>query len=195
MSKMKLVKHKENPFLDNFTVTTKGKRVTVSPLGGGDENILINQSTGEVKGTHVTAFKQVDDAEFVKLFTANIALTFELNQSGRKVFDMLTRVMQKHAISKDQVYIDEHVREEFTEEQGVKLAPATMYRGIENLIERKIIARSQRTNIYFINPSMVFNGDRIAFSTVIERKRKNKKRDENTPDLFTGQTDKEIQVS
>lgn len=165
------VKYKENPFLENLTVTTKGKRISINPLGRDSDNILINQSTGEVKGTHVTSFKQVDDAEFIKFFTANIALTFDLNQSGRKVFDMLLHVMQRQAISKDQVYLDDEVRDEFTKEFGVKLAKSTFYRGLDNLIEKLIIAKSTRTNIYFINPSLVFNGDRIAFTRVIERKK------------------------
>jgi hypothetical protein len=176
-SKLKLVKHKESPFLENFTVSTKGKRVTVNQIGKTND-MIVSPDTGEIKGTHVVAYRQVDDAEFVKIFTANIALTFELNQSGRKVFDMLIRVMQHSAITRDQVYIDEHVREEFATSHNVNLASATMYRGIDNLIERKIIARSQRTNIYFINPSLVFNGDRVAFSTVIERKKKNNKTEE-----------------
>ena len=174
VSKKTLVKHKSNPFLEALTVTTKGKRITVGELGKSD-SILISQSTGEVTGTHITAFKKVDDAEFIKIFTANISLTFDLNQTGRKVFDMLIRVMQHNSISKDQVYIDDHVREEFVNEHQVRLASSSMYRGIENLIERKIIARSQRTNIYFINPSLIFNGDRLAFTTIIERQNKNEK--------------------
>lgn len=173
----KLVKHKENPFLENFTITTKGKRVTINPMSKED-NILVSQATGEIKGTHVTAYKQVDDAEFIKLFTANVGLTFNLNQSGRKVFDMLVRVMQHSAITRDQVYIDDNVREEFTDAHDVKLASSTMYRGIDDLINKKIIARSNRTNIYFINPSLVFNGDRIAFTTMIERKKSDNKEEE-----------------
>ncbi|WP_259272006.1 hypothetical protein [Klebsiella pneumoniae] len=34
----------------------------------------------------------------------------------------------------------------------------------------KIIAKTMRQGRYFINPNFVFNGDRIAFTTVIERK-------------------------
>ena len=41
---------------------------------------------------------------------------------------------------------------------------------------------------YFINPNFIFNGDRIAFTNVIERKRG---RDPNTIDLLDGKTDAE----
>lgn len=36
----------------------------------------------------------------------------------------------------------------------------------------KIIAKHLRAGDYYINPNFVFNGDRIAFSTVIERKKR-----------------------
>lgn len=169
------VKYKENPFLNGLNITTKGKQVKVTPLGSNKDNIVVNQSTGEVQGTHVVSYKQVDDKEFVKLFTGNIALIFDLSSSGRKAFDMLLHVVQKEAIRKDLVYIDDEVRADFTEEHKVKLATSTMYRGLENLVEKKILARSTRTNHYFINPSMIFNGDRLAFTKVIERKKESNK--------------------
>ena len=168
-SRIQTVRHKENPFLANLVVKTKGRRIDVSPIGS-ESSVLVNQHTGEIKGTHVTSFKQVDDAEFIKVFTANISLTFDLNQAGRKVFDMLLHVMQQQAISKDQVYLDNQTREDFVKEHKLKLASSTMYRGIDNLIQRSILAKSTRTNIYFINPAMIFNGDRIAFTTLIERR-------------------------
>ena len=43
---------------------------------GRDDNILVNQNTGEILGTHVTTYKRVDADQFVKLFTANVAMTF-----------------------------------------------------------------------------------------------------------------------
>ena len=56
-----------------------------------------------------------------------------------------------------------------------------------------IIVRSlclfPRQGRYFINPNFVFNGDRIAFTTVIERKKR--ARDPNTIDFIDGQTDAE----
>lgn len=36
----------------------------------------------------------------------------------------------------------------------------------------QIVAKTMRQGRYFINPNFVFNGDRIAFTTVIERKKR-----------------------
>jgi len=69
-------RYKENPFIKEMVVPVKKARVQISRIGP-DNNILINQSTGETQGTALTSYHKVDGEKFVKLFTANIALTFE----------------------------------------------------------------------------------------------------------------------
>ena len=51
----------------------------------------------------------------------------------------------------------------------LRLSLATFKRGINELEDAQIIAKTVRQGRYFINPNFVFNGDRIAFTTVIER--------------------------
>ncbi|MFY0838350.1 hypothetical protein ACA371_28650, partial [Klebsiella pneumoniae] len=53
----------------------------------------------------------------------------------------------------------------------LRLSLATMKRGINELEKAKIIAKTMRKSFYFINPNFLFNGDRVAFTTVIERER------------------------
>jgi len=169
---MSNIKHKINPYTENMIIPRKGKQVSVTRLGQ-DGNVLINQHTGEVHGTHVVTYKQVDNAEFVKLFTANIALTFDLTSAGIKAFNVLLFAVQYEAINKDLVYIDETALSAFLNaNKTVKaLSIKTLYRGINELIKYQIIAKSMRAGAYFINPSFVFNGDRIAFTTSIERRK------------------------
>ena len=52
----------------------------------------------------------------------------------------------------------------------MRLSLATFKRGINELEKAQIVAKTIRQGRYFINPNFVFNGDRIAFTTVIERK-------------------------
>ncbi len=47
---------------------------------------------------------------------------------------------------------------------------ATFKRGMNELEKAQIIAKTMRKGRYFINPNFMFNGDRIAFTTLIERK-------------------------
>ena len=81
-------RYKTNPFVSNMVIPVKGKQVKLSRLGK-DDNILINQATGEVHGTHLTTYKRVDGEQFVKLFTANVGLTFDLTSAGIKSFSVL----------------------------------------------------------------------------------------------------------
>lgn len=166
------IRYEENPFIEGMVVPVKGQRVQMSRLGR-DDNVLVNQSTGEVQGTHITTFKRVDSEQFVKLFTANIALTFELGAAGIKAFSVLVWILQDRTISKDLVPLDKFVLEDFlkAQEQKLALSQATFARGLAELEKAKIIAKHVRQGWYFINPNFVFNGDRIAFTTVIERKR------------------------
>ena len=89
------IRYEENPFIEGMVVPIKGQKVQLSRLGR-DDNVLVNQATGEVQGTHITTFKRVDSEQFVKLFTANIALTFELGAAGIKAFGVLVWILQEN---------------------------------------------------------------------------------------------------
>jgi len=49
---MSVKRYSVSPFLDKLTIKKKSKNINISTLGV-DDNILINQATGEVKGTHI----------------------------------------------------------------------------------------------------------------------------------------------
>ncbi len=169
---MSLVRYETNPFLTDMTVPLKGRQVKISTLSK-DSNVLINQTTGEVHGTHLLTYKKVDGEQFIKLFTANIALTFDLSAAGIKTFNVLAWVVQNKAISRDEVVLDSIMLNDFLKAQikPLNLSLATFKRGLNELEEAQIIAKTMRKSFYFINPNFVFNGDRIAFTTLIERKK------------------------
>lgn len=185
--KMSLGRHKVNPFLGEMILPVKGKQIRLSRLGR-ENNILVNQDTGEVLGTHVTTYKRVDGEQFVKLFTANIGLTFGLSSAGIKVFSILLWAVQHKALSKDEIDLDSLALEDFLEshkgDEKLKVSLATFKRGLNELEKAQIIAKTMRQGRYFINPNFVFNGDRIAFSTVIERKKREAREDAETIDMF-----------
>jgi len=172
---MSLERYKTNPFLPNMIIPVKDRQVKLSPLGK-DSNILVNQSTGEVYGTHITSYKRVDGEQFVKIFTANIGLTFDLSAAGIRALNVLIWVVQHSAISKDEVDLDTLILSDFTDahindKKPLKLSLATFKRGITEMEKAQIIAKTMRKGRYFINPNFIFNGDRIAFTTLIERKK------------------------
>lgn len=168
----KVIRFKENPFLDKLVVRTRTKSVQVAPIGK-DADVYINERTGEAAGTEVRTYKQVDDSEFVKLFTANIALTFDLKSAGIKAFNVLMFTIQKSAIERDLIALDQYALEDFNEVHEKKLSLSTFKRGINELIKAQIIARNVRGGFFYINPNFCFNGNRIVFQTIIERKKSN----------------------
>lgn len=192
----KVVRYDRNPFIENMVVPIRGQPVRLSKLGK-DDNILVNQATGEVQGTHVTTYRRVDAEQFVKLFTANIALTFDLKAAGIKAFNVLLWCLQNRAVDRDLIPLDKIVLDEFLAEYSdrkppIKLSQPTFWRGLAELEKAQIIAKHLRQGWYYINPNFAFNGDRIAFTTVIERKKaaepsnKNNQldRDPDTADMF-----------
>lgn len=162
-------RYDENPFVDKLVISKRAKQVKVSRLGN-DDNILVNTTTGEVNGTHVVTYKTVDDENFVKLFTQNIGLTFGLKSAGIKAFNVLMWSVQRNAINSDLVCLNKYVIADFLKENELKLSMPTFWRGLKELEEAKILAKARQLGFYYINPNFVFNGDRIAFTTAIERK-------------------------
>lgn len=166
----KPVRHKINPFLQDMVIPIGSKRVQVSNMGAKN-NIIIDSKTGEEQGTAISTFKKVDSERFVKLFTQNIAMTFDLNSAGIKAFNVLLYIVQHKALSKDTVYLGELEKEEFMENNDIKkYSSSTFLRGLKQLVDSQIIAHHSRPGCYFINPNFCFSGNRIAFTTILERK-------------------------
>jgi hypothetical protein len=171
-------RYEQNPFLEGMILPIKNQKVQLSKLGR-DDNILVNQATGEMQGTHITTFRRVDSEEFVKIFTVNIAMTFELKAAGIKTLGVLAWILQAKGIRKDLAPLDKFVLDDFLnahKDKNLALSQATFSRGLSELEHAKIIAKHLRAGWYFINPNFIFNGDRIAFTTIIEKDLDEKKK-------------------
>ena len=152
----KILRYDENPFIGKTEITTRKKTVII----GKGNNVLIDQDTG--------------DEQFIKLFTQNIGLMFELTSAGNKAFIFLSWSIQKYSIGKDLVPLTTFELENFIKEnKKYEMSIATMRRGIRELAKAQIIAPSKKIGVYYINPNFIFNGDRLRFVTEIRRKDKN----------------------
>ena len=148
-------KYELNPFIDRLTVKTRGRKVTVARGAA-----LVDMATGEIEGvTEIAQIVEVDEGQFVKLFTKDLALWFDLNKAGMRVFGALLTIVQESAIGRDMVFFD--VRSEAL--AAFKISKPTFYRGLDELIEKGFIARHLSPGWYFTNPAMFFNGNRARF--------------------------------
>ena len=56
--------------------------------------------------------------------------------------------------------------------------------GLGSLVENKIIARGPSDSLYFINPMVAFNGDRVTFAKTYIKKQKVKAIDPNQTNIL-----------
>ena len=130
------------------------KYIRNHPIQSDDDgNVLTGPLTVKEGWVEITQNTDVD------LLTEDLAVWFDLNKSGLRVFGAILGTMQNGSIGKDIVYIDHSSQS--TKEFGI--SKATFYRGIEELLEKKFIARHKSLGLYFINPAIFFNGNRARF--------------------------------
>jgi hypothetical protein len=101
-----LTRYKQNPFIEDLEISVRNKNIRISKIGKKDNVAMVDMDTGQKHGTYIGTKKLVDNENFLKLFTGNIALTFDLKSAGIKAFNVVCWVMQNVAIEKDKIFID-----------------------------------------------------------------------------------------
>lgn len=177
----------KNPFM--LEVATKTRRVT----NKRGDMMLVSSETGEIQ-SNIAGFwesEEVDSTKFVKLFVQGVKALKELTGAGTKVFEVLYLRVQE-AIGKDQIYM----AFSSVDQALTPMSHSTYKRGLSELIEKGFVAATPNQGMYWLNPSFVWNGDRLAFVKEYRRassKTKAVEKDTRTLDLFsdssTGQTD------
>lgn len=150
-------KHKVNPFLDQDEVirVNSGKKKAI--IGQSKSHAIANLDTGEISGSMVMMEERtVDKEQFVKLFTSEIRALFDLSKSGIKVFGYIVENLKP---GDDKIYIYLPHLMEYCNYKAKNRA----YVGLGELVKSNILAASEMPNFWYVNPKIVFNGDRIAF--------------------------------
>jgi hypothetical protein len=175
--------YEENPFIPD--VKAKTRRVTNKR---GDMMLVSNE--GEIV-SNVAGFweaEEVDSAKFVKLFVKGVKALKELTGAGTKVFEVLYLRIQD-GVGKDQLYMSFAAVDQVL----TPMSNPTYDRGMRELIEKGFIAATPMQGIYWLNPSFVWNGDRLAFVKEYRKKSfervkdsvlSTSDRDEKTVDMF-----------
>jgi hypothetical protein len=164
--------NKENPFLKqaveqvNKNIVKKYKTASKT----GEKAILqaFDSTTGEILG-HTQFIRQieVDEDQFAKLYLSNFSAFFDLKPQAIRVFGyILTQLVP----NKDEFLFLLNEAQEYT-----KYKSSTSVRiGLTSLLQNEIIARGRADNLYFINPMVAFNGNRITFAKTYVKKQKSK---------------------
>lgn len=155
-------KNTDNPFMDDLVINKKDTIV-----GIGKKSHLINAETGEVQGqSRLVISKKVDKDSFVKIYRAKLQVLFDLTPEALKV---LSYFMNKSPVGKDLIMFDVEECMEFLGYRSNK----SVFNGLFVLLKAKFIARANTPKLYFINPAIFFNGDRLTIVEHYEKKKRN----------------------
>lgn len=160
--------HRENPSIKQAMVNTKK----------GAKMIFANNSTAEISvydkesenieklSLDFVAKKVVDKDQFIKLYIHSLPVLSELKNSTKLLFQYILFSVSEE-IGKDCIYVSfkDYLIKLETNKFLIKISKATFHNAINELMEKKVIYKSELANIYFVNIAYIFNGDRLRFIT------------------------------
>lgn len=184
-----IVSYSENPFWDATTVKVGRKKITV---GGGTHVAETGEAVAH-SGIHVV--RETDSEEFVKIYTKNVRAIFDLKPTTQRVVQYLMVELQKTP-NADAIYLAWIGAEEYFSHEDLKVSRPSFQRALKELLDKGFIAESVRPNMFWFNPNLLFNGDRMTF--VHEYRRRplgtlsQASRDPDTVDFIEGMSDSEF---
>lgn len=149
--------YSKNPFWDPYSVEIGQKKVTIA---GG---FIAQPETGETThhaGIHRVEF--VDEDRFIKLFTQNLRIFFDLSPASQKVLQCVLHTLQDSP-NKDGIFLPWFAVDDYSKNHGMKISRATFHRAVKEMLEKGFLAESENANFYWINPHLFFNGNRMVF--------------------------------
>lgn len=185
MSKKELAKlsdfplNRENPFLQQAVQEVDKKVVHKwKNTAGSDKKAIlavVNPDSGEIMG-QTTFMRQieVDEDQFAKLYLTQFQAFFDLTTAGIRVFGYIMTCMRPR---NDMIFFDLEDCKAYTKYNS----KVSIYKGLAELVLGGIIARGRNDNLYFVNPLIVWNGDRVRFVNEYVKKARKKKRVEEDP--------------
>ena len=157
-------KYTENPFLAETAQLTTTKTRTVYTKKIKDDALISKVNTLEKPDSDgewsFCYRKEVDTNEFVKLYAEGLSEIMDLTSAGTKVFKIIYgQLYGAKGQDKTQIILNYAM---LSDKDRKKCAESTFQRGIKDCIKHRLIAQSVIPSIYFVNPSYIYNGSRIA---------------------------------
>ena len=152
--------NKENPFAKQALVNIGSALVSKSVKGTNkDESAILKavDGNGEILGNSVfIRNKAVDTESFAKFFLAGFKAFFDLKPASIKVFKYILGQLKPNQDS-FMFFMDE-----CKEETGY--SEVSIFRALGELCSAEIIARGRSEVFFYINPMVIFNGNRVTFA-------------------------------
>lgn len=128
---------------------------------GADRLYMVSPATGEVVGQGAFNFveeKVVDTENFIKIYAKGIRGHAELSKAGKELFECVFHEMSgRGGQDKDTIGLNLLVAQKW----NPSLTRTTFYRGMNELLDKGFLFRSTLADMYFVNITFMFNGNRI----------------------------------
>jgi hypothetical protein len=157
-----------NPLLEPQEIHVKRRYVRTS-----SRQDLMDAATGELAAvTAIHTIEERDDAEFVKVFADGVRAAFDLSRTGYRVFQAVLTIYQDTAMKRGYA----EAVELFWFGDGlngrtIDMSEKTFQRGLKELLAKSFLA-PKSASMFWVNPSLFFKGDRVAFVKEYRRKRR-----------------------
>ncbi|MHA6860376.1 hypothetical protein [Ralstonia pseudosolanacearum] len=126
----------------------------------------------------------VDKDQFIKIYIHSLPVLAELKNSTKVLFQYVLMALHK-GIKQDSVYLSYEDYVDCVNQYPLmsRISKATYFRCINELLENKVVFKSTKPNIFFVNIAYIFNGDRLTFIRQYQlKKMEEAKENENTED-------------
>lgn len=130
----------------------------------GRSEDLINATTGEITGVAtIHQIEERDDAEFVKIFAAGVAATYDLTKTAQRVFQVVIDLYQQTPMSRGYAdAIDLFWFGDGIEGRDLDMSEKTFQRGLKELLLKSFLYPKTPSS-FWVNPGLFFKGDRVLF--------------------------------
>lgn len=160
----------QNPLVEGRAISLKRREVRT-----GLRRELVDPKTGELHGVAtVHTIEDVDSEQFVKVFAAGVKAMFDLSRTAERVFKLVLHAYETEPMSggfADSVYLAWF--DGGLSGQAIGMSEDTFQRGLKELLGKGFLA-PRAPNVFWVNPSLLFKGDRVLFLKEYRRKRSTK---------------------
>lgn len=164
-------RYSENPFLaeEGFRVPVKNKREELTTMGPAA--LMVDGQ--QIAVAQVVKTKVVDADRFVKVFVEHLTGFYDLTPASLRLLTVLLTVLSEtRHMNTDKVTLTEAIMAKTMQQHGQRpISSASYYRAINELIAAGFIAPTDTPPLFFLNPAVLFNGDRIRFVTELRREK------------------------
>ena len=158
------IKYESNPFLEEASKLSVTKRKPVFTRQDKNCTSMALVQGDIVHPGGIYAIKEVEANEFVKIYTWGIGQIMGLSTAAKKIFMIIVQLLSgKEGIGKTEVALSYTALKKLAEKHGSKfMSSGTFYRGMNECIQKGIIAESYIPSTYFVNINYIYNGERLA---------------------------------